>query len=118
MRRLISVLIAILIGSSLPLYAQECCDQETSHCHHNAPTSKPPCEPSVSVCPDSACLIQRLAVTPSVQANRVGHPALVLCASRFAASGPTLFCNTKNFGIRPPMNPRGALFLRNHSFLI
>jgi len=61
--------------------------------------------------------MQRSLITPSVQANRVGHQPL-LSAVRFEDSGPTLLRHAKNLRIGPPMNPGGALFLRNHSFLI
>jgi len=62
--------------------------------------------------------MQRSAINPSTQASRLGHQPLVLSAVGFDEFGPTLLRNAKNFRIRPPMNSGGALFLRNHSFLI
>lgn len=121
MKRLIPVLIAVLIGSTLPLYAQDCCDPgATTECHHpRSPKSKTPCQPSLSVCPDSACLMQQKgAIAPTIQSGRLGRPASELSAARFNIVCPEFRDRAPEVNIRPPINRGSSLFLRNQAFLI
>jgi hypothetical protein len=120
MRRLIPVLIAILIGSSIPLFAQDCCEQEAAgQCNQsNAPKGKMPCGRSLSICPDSACLMQqKAAISPSVQLDWLGRQALVVSSVPFDVR-PVLQERSPGSPTRPQIALDGSLFLRNHSFLI
>jgi hypothetical protein len=121
MRRLIPVLIAILVASALPVYARNCCDSNAvKECHHSKPAKgNVPCGPALSVCPDSACLMdQGAAVVTSMQSYRLVRQPLTPPHVSLALPTPRISDPPPGERIRPCLHQTDALFLRNHAFLI
>jgi hypothetical protein len=120
MKRLIPILIVILIGSTLPVYARNCCNPGPSEqCHHSkAPRDKTRCQPSFSACPGSVCVMhQKRALALSTQSKQPGREVLVLSAAADVLT-PASGSIAPGLNMRPPTCSGGRLFLRNHAFLI
>ena len=68
MKRLLSILLAVLLTSALSAQVQDCCKPTApGHCHHTKSTRpEQPCGPAVSACPDSECLkVRKDVIAPS-----------------------------------------------------
>jgi hypothetical protein len=121
MIRLLSIALAILIGTALPAKPQDCCDPAApGQCHHSrAPRHDSPCRPTFSACPDDACLTeQRTTVSLSANLQRATRDASTLALPPIWLR-PRTSLEQVSVGCRPRDRAQSVrLFLLNRVFVI
>jgi hypothetical protein len=121
MTRLLSIALAILIGTALSAKPQDCCDPAVAgQCHHSKTSEKDaPCGPTLSSCPDVECLTEHGGVVSlPANSNRTTLDPTPL-AQPFARSRRQTSSQDVCVWHGPPDRAVfGQLYLRNHVLVI
>jgi hypothetical protein len=120
MTRMLSILLALLVGIALPATPRDCCDPVVDQCHHSkAPRHSAPCEPAFSSCPEAECLT-RPGVLVSIAANLKKAPRDASPLARVPTSlrAETAAGQVYAWSVPRERAPQGKLFPLNHILVI